>query len=249
MKANPSFIFLLILIKGHHFEKLPSGFQKCDIRKPDFDRCLSQAIQGAIGQLKQPIDDYGLPQMEPFIAPDYVRCELGNETNGIRQKYFNYKVSGLTKIVKTDAKLDFSGRTLTITLFYDKVTFNLDYQLVGRIIVLYVNNTTKATITMIKPTFKIIYTMETYKKNNEKYLKVVDTVFRMSAKKGMVHFRDLFKNKRLNEDICIAIEEEWEDGLEYWQNSSPKVFSNAFETIFNNLLEKVPVKELVDGLE
>ena len=121
MKANPSFIFLLILIKGHHFEKLrklfklqfflfqpstfsASGFQKCDIRKPDFDRCLSQAIQGAIEQLKKPIDDYGLPQMEPFIAPKYVRCELGNETNGIRQKYFNYKVSGLTKIVKTDAK-------------------------------------------------------------------------------------------------------------------------------------------------
>ncbi|KAJ3658225.1 hypothetical protein Zmor_009978 [Zophobas morio] len=250
MKTNLAFLFLLMLIKSHHFLKLPSGFHKCDTRESDFDRCLSQAIQGAIEQLKQPIDDYGLPQMEPFTAPESARCELGNETDGIRQKYYNYKISGLTKIVKTDAKLDYGKRTLTLTLFYNKnVTFAFDYQMVGRIIVLYVNSTTTATSTIIKPTFKLTFTLEEYKKNDEKYLKVVDTVFRMEGKTGAVVFQNLFNNTRLNEDINIAISENWEDSLEYWQKSFPKVFSIPFENIFNKLLEQVPVTELIDGLE
>ncbi|KAJ3658231.1 hypothetical protein Zmor_009984 [Zophobas morio] len=249
MKTNLAIFFVLSLIKDHQFLKLPSGFQKCDIRKPDCDRCLSKAIQGAIEQLKQPIDDYGLPQMEPFIAPKSVGCELGNEADGIRQKYYNYKISGLTNIVKTDAKLDYSRRTLTLTLFYNNVTFDFDYQLVGRIIVLYVNTTTTATSTMIKPTFKLKFTLGEYEKDNEKYLKVEDTVLRMDAKSGTVLFRNLFKNERLNEDINIALEESWEENLEYWQQKFPKIFSDPFENIFNNLLERVPVKELIDGLE
>ena len=81
-----------------------SSFKKCDLRASDFDQCLSNAIQDAIQHLKEPLLEYGLPQLEPFQTPKEVILEYGNETTGIRQKYSNLKITGFTKIEKTSAR-------------------------------------------------------------------------------------------------------------------------------------------------
>ncbi|KAJ3660252.1 hypothetical protein Zmor_004708 [Zophobas morio] len=92
------------------------------------------------------------------------------------------------------------------------------------------------------------YKFEPYLRQNEKYDKVVDSRLIMEAQIITFSYGNLFKNKRLSEDIVAQVNENWEDILQFWQAAVPQVYVNVFEKIFNDFLYRVPVHEIFDGI-
>ncbi|KAJ3652905.1 hypothetical protein Zmor_018830 [Zophobas morio] len=227
---------------------LPSSFKKCDLRASDFDQCLSNAIQDAIQHLKEPLLEYGLPQLEPFQTPKEVILEYGNETTGIRQKYSNLKITGFTKIEKTSARFSLERKSLNVNITFTNILYESDYGARGRFIYLPIDVSTTTAINLKRPTLRIVFNLEEYEKENLKYFKARGGSFRMKMKNATFDFKNIFKKGCLNKELNDMMNEKWENILDYFQETFPELWISVFEWMFNNLLEKVPVSELFDGL-
>ncbi|KAJ3658242.1 hypothetical protein Zmor_009994 [Zophobas morio] len=249
MKNILALVYVLVTLNSCLSLQLPPGFKKCDASKPDFNSCLSEAIPCAIKQLTKPIPEYGLPQLEPFLVPEKSNCEFGNETMAIRQKYSNFRLYGLTKIDKGKAVWDCKNKALELELYYDKIVIVVDYELVGRIVLLPVNVSTKVGVELSQTVFKLKFSLDEYKGKDGNHFKVVDATLKIVAKNMKVNYKNLFKNKLVDKAMCEDFNTNWQDILEYWQKVLPKVYAEPFGDAFSTLLEKVPVKNLVDGVE
>ena len=72
-------------------------WKKCDRRRSDFNQCLSKTIHKTLRLLDKPLKVYGLPSLYDVTFPPDAVIEFGNTTDGLRQKYHNYRIIGLTK--------------------------------------------------------------------------------------------------------------------------------------------------------
>ncbi|XP_063924456.1 uncharacterized protein LOC135138415 [Zophobas morio] len=119
----------------------------------------------------------------------------------------------------------------------------------GLIVLLPVNVSTKVGVELSQTVFKLKFSLDEYKGKDGNHFKVVDATLKIVAKNMKVNYKNLFKNKLVDKAMCEDFNTNWQDILEYWQKVVPKVYAEPFGDIFSILLEKVPVKNLVDGVE
>ncbi|XP_063924786.1 uncharacterized protein LOC135138733 [Zophobas morio] len=227
---------------------LPPSFKKCKLRSGAFDQCLSTAIQDAIQQLKKPLPDYGLPSIEPFEAPKEVFLEYGNETTGIRQKYFNIKIGGFTKIEKTSARFNLERKILFLNITFSELLFSSGYEARGRFILYPIDVSTTVAMKIIKPTFKVVFNLEKYEKENTKYFRALDSFLDIVLDGMTYDFKNIFQEEVLNKEFNRGMNGKWQNIVGFLQATFPKFWITLFEQTFNNLLERVPASDLFVGL-
>ncbi|XP_063924999.1 uncharacterized protein LOC135138902 [Zophobas morio] len=237
---------LVVLVTCSSALKLPPSFQQCDRRTSDFHDCLSNAVKDAIQQLKEPLPEYGLPKLEPFEAPKEAIVEYGDETTGIRQKYSNMKIGGYTKIENTSASCS-RGKIFDLNITFTELHFESDYEAHGRFILFPIDVSTTVTMLIARPTFRIHFDLEDYKKIGLRHFRVTDGTLDIDAEKMTFDYKNVFKEESLTKKFNDGMDENWQNILDYLLTAFPKFWVSLYIRIFNNLLEKVPVSELVGG--
>ncbi|XP_063907985.1 uncharacterized protein LOC135126101 [Zophobas morio] len=208
MKAIITLVCILTLTNLCQGLTLPSGFKKCDKTKSDFNPCLSTAIQGAIQQLKEPQTEYGLPTLDPFVGPDDMIVEYGDETTGLRQKYTSFKFNGLTDVTSTSASFDFSTKTLHLNITFVEVVVEFDYQISGWFILYPVNVSTTGSCTLIKPLFKLAFNLEEYEFEKQSHYRVAGGgKLNFFPEAIIFDYKDIFKKGSLTEEINKGMSE------------------------------------------
>ncbi|XP_063924953.1 uncharacterized protein LOC135138859 isoform X1 [Zophobas morio] len=221
-----------------------SSFKKCDKRRSDFNQCLSDAIYTNLRLLDKPQKSFGLPSLYDLEFPPDVITEIGNRTYGLLQKFSKFRFIGLTRPESVTASLDFDPlvSTLRIAATYPQVTVQMEYEAQGTIVLLPLNVATSVDFILNNPTFVFTFKLEEYDKGAT-YFRVIESEFDAQPQDFKLHFKQLFTNKRLNEEFNSALSEK---GLQTFHihKHLQVVFAPHFGSIVNSFLEKVPAAEL-----
>ncbi|XP_044260586.1 protein takeout-like [Tribolium madens] len=246
MKKLTVFLFFLVLLALCENAKLPSTFKKCDVSKPDVDKCLSEAIKNGMEQLTTPIKNVGLPNMEPLEVPALV---IGAGTGPVQfqQNYKNLKISGYTKINSLEAT--FKDNHLKIDAEFPEIKLVFEYEINGRILVLPISGKGPGSITMVKPKFVIDFPLQEYEKNGTKYYKIGKQSLSIEPQKMHFELENLFNgDKILAENVLQIMNDNWKEVYGDVQSSYEEAFGKIFKSIFDNFLTKVPKSDLFDGV-
>ncbi|XP_063924993.1 uncharacterized protein LOC135138897 isoform X1 [Zophobas morio] len=224
-----------------------SSFKKCDKRRSDFNDCLSDVVYNSLKVLDKPLKSHGLPGLYDVEFPPDVVVEIGNSTYGLLQKFAKFRLTGLSKPQGVKARLDFGPltSTLTIDVSYSELTWGVDYEAQGTAVLLPLNVVTPVELIMYNPTFSFTIKLEEYDKGTT-YFRVIDSEFDMkTADRFKFEFKQLFSNRRLNDEFNSALSEKGLQVLHTFKHLQV-VFAPRFGSIFNSFLEKVPVAELFE---
>ncbi|XP_068901954.1 circadian clock-controlled protein daywake-like [Tenebrio molitor] len=237
---------LLFLIKSCSSLTMPYTFKRCDKRTSDFNDCLSDAIQDAISQLDRPMEEYGLPSLEPLQLSN-VSPRLGRKVD-FQHSYKNFKIYGRTKISKTKANMNFYDKTLAIQLTNPEVRYEFDYEAKGKMFLLPIDTSGHATVILHNVTYDVTYMFGEHTKDNKKYFQVIDFNFEMKPQDVTLLFQNLLKDKELNDAFSRAMSKDWKQvfgGIGYLY---AQTYGKTYSVIFNNFLSKVPITEIFNGV-
>ncbi|XP_063924741.1 uncharacterized protein LOC135138690 [Zophobas morio] len=240
---------ILVTISVCSALSLPSSFKKCNVKRANFNQCLTEAIRDAVRQLDKPMPKYGLPVMDPFAVPyELGIVEFGDAQTGVHQKYTNFVLKGLTNIRDAKASMDFTSDILSLELNYDQIITETNFEAEGKLIFLPISTNSTNTVTLEKPTFKFIFNMEKYQKDGQLYYRVVKTQAAITANDASFYYKNLTKNQHLtdvmNKEMTIYGKEIFRQiGLQY-----QALYSVWFMQPFSNFLEKVPISEIFENV-
>ncbi|KAJ3652891.1 hypothetical protein Zmor_018819 [Zophobas morio] len=224
--------------------QFPPSFKKCDKRRSDFNQCLSDAIYTNLRLLDEPQKSFDLPSLYDVEFPPDVVTEIGNRTYGLLQKYSKFRFIGLSRPASVTASLDFDPlvSTLRIAATYPQETVHMEYEAQGTIVLLPLNVATSVDFILNNPTFVFTFKLEEYDKG-AKYFRVIESEFDAQPDEFQIYFKQLFTNKRLNEEFNSAL---CEKGVQSYQvhKHLRVVFAPHFGSIVNSFLEKVPAAQL-----
>ncbi|XP_063925002.1 uncharacterized protein LOC135138904 [Zophobas morio] len=243
-------VFVVTLATFAASLKLPSNFKKCDLRRTNFNECLGDAIHDAIIQLDKPIKSHGLESLyDVQLRPDIDVMNIGNHSQSVlRQKFSKFRIVGLSKPEATTARLDYDHKiyTLTLAVTYPELLFPTEYAAEGSITVLPTNVVTPVEVTLENPTLTYTFKLKPYQKDTT-YLKVIDTGIDVQVHGMRWNFKQLFRNKRLNEEFNSELTEHGQEVFATYKYLEV-TFAPYFGLMLDNLLAKVPLSELFDGI-
>ncbi|XP_063926742.1 protein takeout-like [Zophobas morio] len=243
---NSAIFGYLLLLSACACTKLPPTFKKCNRNQNDLNECLSKAVKDAIEQLNRPFRDVGLPSMEPLEIPE-LTVGAGTGAVGLVQHFKNMKVHGFSKPETTKFEFDLGKKIALLQCTFAEVKTVAEYDVNGKILVLPVYGKGTSTIKMENVTGTETFIMEKYEKKGQKYLKVVEGKLVLTP--GLVKFKleNLFDgDKTLGDNINSVMNENWKEVFADVKSSYEEAYSQIVETIFNNLLAKVPYDELFE---
>ncbi|XP_044260426.1 protein takeout-like [Tribolium madens] len=223
--------------------KLPSSFKKC--HKND-NKCLSEAAADAIHQLNKPIKEANLPSLEPLEVPS-LTIGAGSGPVGLEQKFKNVKIYGFTKPTTTRFELDLEKKSAHLECDFDEVKLIADYDINGKILLLPVYGSGPAQVILEKVHGIENFTLEEYEKKGKKHLKVVSEVLSLDPSLIKFNFDNLFNgDKALGDNINQVVNENWKEVWGDIKSSYEDAFGQIIMGLFNNLLAKIPIEELLD---
>ncbi|KAH0822489.1 protein takeout-like [Tenebrio molitor] len=96
--------------------------------------------------------------------------------------------------------------------------------------------------------YTLIFKFEEYTKNGARYLKVVSSKITMEPESMTFYFENLFEDKELNDAYSRALTKKSKEIFIMLQYAYGDSYAQAYSDIFNNLLSKVPLTELFEGV-
>ncbi|KAK0089139.1 hypothetical protein PV326_004574, partial [Microctonus aethiopoides] len=168
--------------------ELPSDFKICRRSDPNLAACFNEAGQKATIFLANGLKSLEVPPIEPLAIE---RMTVG-ETHGVvalKQDFRNIKLHGLTKGLKvTGYNIDFDKLVFKSLSFNPEISFDADYTIDGRLLLLPIRGNGKANITMYNMKSTNTYYGEKFEKNGEIYMKIKKFLVKLSPEKIHLHF-------------------------------------------------------------
>ncbi|XP_063924985.1 uncharacterized protein LOC135138889 [Zophobas morio] len=249
MKTTIASVCVLIILTFSYCAELPPSFKKCNIKQSDFKKCLSNAVQNAIQQLKDPIPKLGLHSIDPFWM-ETLTMEVGNASEGLHQIWSNVTVYGLSKPVATDASWT-SGSVITLDLevSYDRtLVFASNYEAHGAVLLLPVDVFSSFRCEFVKGgKIKVTYKIQKPKKGNG-YFKLISTEVVLEPKRAKYIFTKVFENQNLTDALNSEMYKNWEGAWKFIHGFL-NVYDPFFDALLRSILEKVPADQIIDGLD
>ncbi|KAK0176778.1 hypothetical protein PV328_000883 [Microctonus aethiopoides] len=225
--------------------ELPSDFKICRRSDPNLAACFNEAGQKATIFLANGLKSLEVPPIEPLAIE---RMTVG-ETHGVvalKQDFRNIKLHGLTKGLKvTGYNIDFDKLVFKSLSFNPEISFDADYTIDGRLLLLPIRGNGKANITMYNMKSTNTYYGEKFEKNGEIYMKIKKFLVKLSPEKIHLHFSNLFNgdkllgnqmNKFLNANSDLLFNE--------MRAPYEETFGNVFTKIANDVFSKVPFNKI-----
>ncbi|RZB54431.1 JHBP domain containing protein [Asbolus verrucosus] len=220
------------------------GFQKCDRKQNDFDDCLTKAIDVSVKQLKKPIKEYGLPNLEPLEIPS-LTIGAGTGPVAVQQNYKNMKLSGFTSSVCSKIVMDFEKKKMTLPCVFPQFKMDFDYELNGKILLMPISGRGPGSFVLDDLKYDISFDFEEYEKKGAKHYKVVSSKLVMEPKRLTIKLENLFDgNAALGANINKVMNENWQEIFADVKASYEEAFAQITASIFNNLLAKVPIADI-----
>ncbi|XP_063924976.1 uncharacterized protein LOC135138882 [Zophobas morio] len=239
-------VSILVFLSVSSASKLPQSFKKCDKQKPDFEQCLGSAIRDAIKQLDKPVPEYGLPNLEPLALPQGIT--IGNATTGVRQKYSNVGIYGHTEITNVKARMDFDKDILNLECSFPEIRHEADYEALGAVLLLPIDSKGKVVVTYKKPIFTLTFNLEKHQKENRQFYKIIKTDFDVKLDKVVFQYTNLFENSVLTDNFNAQMNVKWDSIFSHLKVKYLGLYSKLYGTPFGNLLEKVAISDIFDGI-
>lgn len=120
-----------------------------------------------------------------------------------------------------------------------------DYTIDGRVLVLPIKGTGKATLNFDNLDIGIKYKPKLVVKNGKEYIQADKFKLQFDTGKFSLHFTNLFNgDKALGDNMNVFLNENWQDILNELRPSITLALEQILEAIINRILGKVPYKEL-----
>ncbi|XP_055384363.1 circadian clock-controlled protein daywake-like [Condylostylus longicornis] len=183
----------------------------CEIKKPEFAKCLTESIQGLFNNIENGIPGFtAIKSFEPFTLNKIRIAQGHSEAVNINIDLSKLKLHGLTKIIVKECKVsskDFSWKT---TLLLPKMKIESDYELEGRVLLIPLNGKGKMTLD-ISNFNAVLYTKtKLYEKVGFTFFNVTDTKIDYNLNGFQSYFTNLFGgNKDLEESTNLFFNENW----------------------------------------
>ncbi|XP_002032522.2 protein takeout [Drosophila sechellia] len=220
-------------------QELPEGFPKCK-RDANFDKCLVDAVNVAIQQLKAGNKEFGIPPLEPLTVKKLV-IDAGNAPINLRQALKNVKVHDMISTSKIQRyRTDLDKHLIICDSRTDRIEMIGDYEMSGRILLLPITGHGKANVTLINTKIEHRLIGEPFEKDGVKYMRLKDYRVSFDPKRVYMNFENLFNDKTLSDGMNRFLNENWETVFNELKVGYAKSFGIIFRELSNKLFEKVP---------
>ncbi|RZC32122.1 takeout-like [Asbolus verrucosus] len=244
MTTFTALIHLFFLINLSFCAKLPSSFKKCNRKTSDFNLCLPEAVESAVSQLNKPINEVGLPSLEPLQIPS-LTIGAGTNAVGVEQNFKNVKLSGFTKIAVSKFDFNLANNTIIMESLLAQLTLRADYDVSGKILLLPVYGAGPATVILEKLRALHRFSLEEYEKKNQKHYRVVENKISLEPQLVKFNFENLFNgDQALGDSLNRVLNENWKEVFADVKTNYEEAFQQIISGVFNNLLARVAVTDL-----
>jgi hypothetical protein len=169
------------------------------------------------------------------------------------------------QLLTTVHRIDLEKKTAKLEMIVPEIKILAEYDVNGKILLLPVYGEGPGTVIMSKKflcwTFhvlnvylfpenmhgKLTFTFEEYEKKGEKHLKIIEGKLKMQPESVHFNFENLFNgDKALGDNINKVMNENWEEVFSDVKSSYEDAFGQIVTGLFNGLLAKVPISELIE---
>ncbi|KAK9892739.1 hypothetical protein WA026_021931 [Henosepilachna vigintioctopunctata] len=238
---NSFIIFLIfVTISLSSAIKLPASFKRC---KSNDMTCLKDAIQDALPKLKDGLKDLGVPSLSPLVIPK-MTIGAGNIVKLV-QNYENSKCYGLSDSIVKEVSLDMDKGKLVIDVEGKLAEMNASYTINGKILILDVYGSGECMIRIEGLKGQFTLDLETYIKNNNKYLKGTNADLVLHCEQATFQFDNLFDgNKQLGDNINKVLNDNWKQIYEELSPAYMKSIAISLLNLTNKLFSKIPIQDM-----
>ncbi|KAJ3651202.1 hypothetical protein Zmor_017254 [Zophobas morio] len=241
-------IVLLSLVLGCVSAKsLAPEIQKCRKSDPQLGECLAKTVFDSILRFKQGYNELGIVPLEPLVIQ---KLEFGNSSSGavaVQHVYENLKLFGITTFTIYDSVANFSDENCYWRLksYGNLVRMEADYKMSGKLLLFPINGHGKCNNTLYECEAMYNTRCEKYTKNNKKYIRITDFVFKLKPKKVVFDFKNLVDgNEYLSNEVLKTANE---NPMQVYADVGPafdEAIAKIEKEIVNRVFSRVPEDEL-----
>lgn len=198
---------------------------------------------------KQKIGDekFGIPKLEPFTIKKIDSETIGGIPNfHLKSSLKNAEIHGLTsgKILRTATKFN-KSYAIKLESEIDKIDIIGNYTMTGKILVLPINGEGKCKITLKNTLIRAESYGNYITKDGETYIDIKDFKMKITPKKVIFNFENLFKNdKKLSDTINTVMNEQWKLVTENLLPGYEANFGSYFIEVANKIFHNVPFNKI-----
>ncbi|XP_052871240.1 protein takeout-like [Anopheles cruzii] len=224
---------------------LPSNFEKCHRSDTQFDRCLRNAVNGAIRLLKDGLPEFGILPLDP-LAVDALSFEQNPSSPiTLRQHFTGVLLSHLTDSTIVKYRTDLKKLIIKAEAVTPRVQFVGNYTMNGRILLLPITGKGLANITLhrLKTYHELIG--ELVERNGEQFMHIRKYIVHFEPKLVTFQFENLFNgDPNLGRTMNQVLNDNWEVVFGELRNSYEETFGYIFKKISNQIFLKVPMNKV-----
>ncbi|XP_017784736.1 PREDICTED: uncharacterized protein LOC108568270 [Nicrophorus vespilloides] len=168
----------------------------------------------------------------------------GGSTN-VDQTYKNLKIYGITSTSVDKFDIDFDKCEMEVIATTEKIRVLADYTLKGQYLVFQINSEGKSNFTLNKPIFKHSIKCEKIMIGDNEHLHITDFKTEFIEYDVELYFDNLLSgDNEISKGIATVLKENSNEIFREAKSSHEQAYAILFKQIFNNVLKKVPFKEL-----
>ncbi|XP_038110659.1 protein takeout [Culex quinquefasciatus] len=239
-------VFLVSTLSTGFAQVLPPTFQLCHRSDPKFDKCLSEAITGALRAMKNGIPEFGILPINPLAISALSIQQGASSPINLKQDFKNLKLTHLADSVVTRSKTDLDKFVLRSEAVTPYMEIFGDYTMEGRVLLLPVTGRGFANITLhgLKTKHELIG--EPVQQNGETFMRIKKYNVKLEEPKHMtIFFGNLF-----NGDVALGnamngvMNDNWQLMFRELRGAFEDTFGYIFKDISNKLFLKVPMNRI-----
>ncbi|CAH1397719.1 unnamed protein product [Nezara viridula] len=235
-------LFLVVFVVSGSLAAIPGELKPCKQSSPDYGKCLDSEIEKAMHFFKGGNKKLGVNPLDPFKF-EKLMVDQGTGPVAIKLEFKNTEIRGLTDAKIFDAKNDW--KTISFKGKVDSLQIIGDYTISGKVLVLPISGSGKSNITMLDAEAKVSIKLKEIDNKGKPYVQAESIECTITPKKTIFNFLNLFNgDKALGDNMNTFLNENHEQIITELNPAISRGLSQGFGEIINQILSKIPLKEV-----
>lgn len=232
-------IVLFLLLHYHlalcYIAEKPDYVETCFIKKPEFEKCSTRAVQKLFGQLPEGVPSIGLEPLDPLKVP-IIKVLQGGGPVSVNASLTNVTVLGFGASEILSNTVDPKNYDWVTKLRLPRLRIDGNYVLLGRILVIPLRGKGKCWFEAKDLDILVKSDVDLYKKDNFNFYNVTDVHVKFKIGGLKLYMGNLFDGIKALEDTTNAyLNANWKIVAE----SLNPLLTRTIEDIMLDILKKV----------
>ncbi|XP_065214845.1 protein takeout-like [Planococcus citri] len=244
-------VFLVVYICGFlsYLEanpvKLPKGFIQCKQSDPQFDQCVTKAVNEAVPELVKGVPRFGLPPIDP-LRISTLSIDQGHGPVAIKMDFNDLDIVNIGTADVKDVKVDMGKKAINMKLDLSApVILEGHYKVSGKVLVLPIQGDGRSKFTLSGFKAEATCNFKETTKDGETFWSLDNMDFNFSVTKLHIIMENLFNgDKALGDNMNVFLNENWPEILGELRGAFRTAFASAFSEIAQRFFEKVPIEQV-----